>query len=104
MRNMTGTRTTEKRWIVLSQDGRHVTLGRHTDPSEEEIARAAEGLRSSGVGGWLAVTEGGYYTRGAVSILEVRELVPSPVAWRDAVRAFQAARIQIVEQAAPSTP
>jgi hypothetical protein len=91
---MTTSQARERRWIVLSHDGRHVTLGRHTDPSEEEISRAAEALRRSGLGGWLAVLEGIYYGRGPVSLMEVRELVPSPIAWQDAARAFQSIRSQ----------
>jgi hypothetical protein len=34
----------EKRWIVLADDGLHVTIGRHTDPSEDEIVRAGDAL------------------------------------------------------------
>ena len=29
----------DRRWIVLGEDGRIVTLGRATDPSEEEITQ-----------------------------------------------------------------
>ena len=53
--------TKERRWIVLGEDGRHVTIGRHTDPTDDELARAADALHTSGQGGWLAVTEGQYY-------------------------------------------
>ena len=92
--NMTSTPVKEKRWIVLGEDGRHATLGRHSDPTDEEISRAAESLRAAGLGGWLAVTEGSYYARGKVSVLQVRELVRSSVLWPEAVTAFQAARAQ----------
>ena len=33
-----------RRWIVLSEDGRHSTIGRHTDPTEEQLDLAANGL------------------------------------------------------------
>ena len=79
----------ERRWIVLGEDGRHVTLGRHTDPTTEEIGHAGAGLRAAGLGGWLAVMEGVYYrSRGGVSLMMVRELVPCRASWDEAVSAF----------------
>ena len=38
----------ETRWIVLGTDGRHVTMGRHTDPSPEEVEQAERGLAAQG--------------------------------------------------------
>lgn len=87
----------EKRWIVLSEDGRHATLGRYTDPTEDEIQRAAEGLRGAGIGGWLAVTEGVYYSRGRLSVLQVRELVHSEISWQDAVKSFLDMRAKAIQ-------
>jgi len=83
----------ERRWIILGEDGRHVTVGRHTDPTDDELARAAEALRASGQGGWLAVLEGHYYRpRERVSLMMVRELAPTNVAWTVAVEAFHGRR------------
>lgn len=78
----------EKRWIVLAEDGRHTTIGRHSDPTEDELMDAARGLASASLGGWLALTEGVYYSRGDVSIILVRELAPAKVAFDDAVQLF----------------
>lgn len=90
---MTAGASRERRWIVLGEDGRHVTLGRSTDPTAEEIARAGDGLRAAGVGGWLAVIEGVYYSsRGRVSLMMVRELAPCRASWVDAVAAFTGLR------------
>jgi len=82
----------ERRWIILCEDGRHVTVGRHADPDDDELARASEQLRSLGIGGWLAVLEGRYYGRAKVSIMMVRELTPTAAPWDTAVRAFLALR------------
>jgi hypothetical protein len=82
----------DMRWIVLGCDGRHVTLGRHTDPSAEEIERAAQALRATGMGGWLAVTEGTYYGHGRLSVMMVRELVPPERSWEEALAAFHETR------------
>jgi len=85
--------TRERRWIVLDEDGCHVTLGRHSDPTEAEIGEAAEALRRSGTGGWLAVTEGVYYQpRDTISLMMVRELAPGSASWDEAVAAFQRRR------------
>ena len=91
----------EKRWIVLADDGRHVTLGRHSDPSDEEIAQAANGLRRSGVGGWLAVLEGVYYGRGVLNVMMVREIAPPRAGWDDAVVLFRHLRLQATQTPAP---
>jgi len=56
--------TRERRWVVIGEDGRHATLGWHTDPSEEEINAAEAGLVALRTGGWLAVTEGGLILAG----------------------------------------
>ena len=67
----------EKRWIILTPDGGQVSIGRHTDPSDDEIEGAAGKLRQAGTGGWFAVMEGGYYGRRKVTLLMVREIVPA---------------------------
>ena len=43
----------DRRWVILGPDGRYVTLGRATDPSENEIQSAEEALRAQGSSGWL---------------------------------------------------
>jgi hypothetical protein len=90
----------ERRWIILGDDGWHVTVGRHTDPSPEEVDRAAEILRQTGAGGWLAVTDGLYYGRGGLSVMMVREIAPSRRTWEEALVLFHGTRKRSV--AAPS--
>ena len=82
----------EKRWIILGDDGRHATIGRHSDPSEEELIRATDALQANSQGGWLAVAEGRYYSGEKISVLMVRELAPPRVSWDEALAAFQTAR------------
>ena len=41
----------EMRWVILTPDGGHVSIGRHTDPSEDEIGAATGKLRPAGTGG-----------------------------------------------------
>ncbi|MGE0282183.1 MAG: hypothetical protein AB7P20_16440 [Rhizobiaceae bacterium] len=102
---MTTTSERERRWIVLSEDGRHVSVGRHTDPTEDEIARAGDGLRAANLGGWLAVMEGVYYrARARVSLIMVRELNPGRATWEEAVQAFTALRRAAVKPSPASTP
>jgi hypothetical protein len=82
----------EKRWIILTPDGGHVSIGRRTDPSDDEIEAAAGKLRQAGSGGWLAVMEGSYYGRRKVTLLMVRAIVPTGGGWETAVAAFEGAR------------
>jgi hypothetical protein len=55
---MTRSAPKERRWIILGEAGRVVTIGRHSDPTDDELAAAANSLRVTAQGGWLAVTEG----------------------------------------------
>jgi len=91
----------ERRWIVLGDDGRHVTLGRYTDPSEADFARAGSALQALGIGGWIAVLEGGYYTRNSGSLMMVREIGLPRQTWDAAVDTFNTIRRQAL--AKPST-
>jgi hypothetical protein len=80
----------ERRWVILGEDGRHVSIGRATDPSEAEIEAAGKSFEQTGMGGWLAVMEGVYYSRpGRVTLMMVREIARPAGAWDDAVTAFE---------------
>jgi hypothetical protein len=83
----------ERRWIVLGSDGRHVSLGRDSDPSPEEIEAAEAALLAQGHGGWLAVTSGAYWSRCArLEVLEVRLLGAPAATFAEAAAAFQRRR------------
>ena len=88
----------EKRWALITEDGRHSWLGRHTDPSEEQLTRASEALAQAGIAGWLAVTEGIYYGRGKLSVMMVKPL-NGEANWDTALTAFQELRHQQLSQA-----
>ena len=91
----------EKRWIILTPpDGGHVSIGRHTDPSEDEIEATAGKLRQAGTGGWPGMMEGSYYRCRKVTLLMVREIVPADGSWGSAVAAFERTR---QEAGAPPT-
>ena len=64
----------ERRWIVVVPDGRFTTLGRDSDPSDDEVKAAEHGLRTQGLAGWLAVMEGNPYLGAAPRLMEVRPL------------------------------
>jgi hypothetical protein len=87
----------ERRWIVLTEDGRHFALGRYTDPSLEEIATAEAGLSAQGLSGWLAVMEGSYYERANLLLMMVRPLCKPDRTFFEAEGAFLAARNTILE-------
>jgi hypothetical protein len=79
-------------WILLGTDGRHVTLGRHTDPTEEEIAAAEAGLAAQGMTGWLVLMKGGYYMRREPSLTLVRALANPGRTFEEAAADFEAKR------------
>jgi hypothetical protein len=90
----------ERRWIVLGEDGRHVSVGRYSDPSDAELVTVADALRAQNTGGWLAVMEG-VYSRGrtAPTLMMVRSLAPVTAAWDEAAAAFQERRMQALRAA-----
>jgi hypothetical protein len=78
----------ERRWIVLTEDGKHITLGRYTDPSPEEIATSEAGLAAQGLSGWLAVMKGNYYGSDEPSLMMVRPLCNPKRHFAEAVDRF----------------
>ena len=83
----------EARWIILGTDGRHVTVGRHSDPSPEEIDQAEAALAASGQAGWLVLMKGGYYQqRLKPSLMMVRPLCDPQPPWSEAVAVFEKLR------------
>jgi hypothetical protein len=84
---------TSRSWIVLGQDGRHVTLGRAAPPTDEEIAAASDALSAQGLGGWIVTIDGSYWSRGRVMLGPVQTIgVAADLDWPAAVAAFEAIR------------
>ncbi len=83
----------ERRWIILAQDGRHVTMGRAAPPSEAEVETAAAALAAQGLAGWLATLDGNYWSRRRVVLAAVQTLGDgAALDWPAAITAFEAAR------------
>jgi hypothetical protein len=83
----------EKRWAIIGEDGRHVWLGRHSDPSEAEIANAEAALVKQGLAGFLAITEGDYWARrGRMGFVMVKPLAAPSASFDAATAAFLALR------------
>lgn len=93
------TRAREVRWIVLVTDGRHVTVGRHSDPSPAEIADAESQLARQGFAGWLAIMRGDYHGSGALEFVLVRPLANPTTPWDDAVLLLEARRAELLRAA-----
>jgi hypothetical protein len=84
---------TERRWIILAQDGRHVTMGRAAPPCEAEVEAAAAALAAQGLTGWLATLDGNYWSRRRVALVPVQTLGDgASLDWPAAITAFEAAR------------
>ncbi|MBP0447436.1 hypothetical protein J8J14_21995 [Roseomonas sp. SSH11] len=89
----------ERRWLLLADTGDHSWLGRATKPSEDEIGAAEASLRRVGTGGFLVVSEGDYWSKGPLTLLEVRRLNGPGASFDAAVSAFLAKRRMAVENA-----
>jgi hypothetical protein len=94
-------RARQKTWAIISEDGRHVWLGRHSDPTEEEIARAEHQLAAQGLAGWVAIVEGDYWARrGKLGFVMVRPLASPASSFEAGVAAFEDARKAALAQLA----
>jgi len=88
-----GPKVLERRWIILAQDGRHVTMGRAAPPSETEVEAAAAALTAQRLAGWLATLDGNYWSRRRVTLAPVQMLGDgAALDWPAAITAFEAAR------------
>lgn len=92
MPNASTTHARERRWLLLAEEGSHSWLGRATDPDEDDIARAEASLERAGVGGWIAVSEGDYWGRREMTLLQVRQLGTPKVSFEEAADAFMERR------------
>lgn len=82
----------QRRWVVLGTDGLYVTLGRATDPTEDEIQRAETALLARGAPSWLAIMSRSPYGKRASDLMVIRPLVQPQTAFDDAAAAFCRAR------------
>jgi len=79
----------DARTIILAEDGRFVTLGRHSSPTEEEIAEASAVMAANEIGGWLATMDRGFYGARCPKLVMIRQVSPTRSSWDDAERAFR---------------
>jgi len=89
---MRKTKQSDRRWVILGEDGRFVTLGRASDPTPEEIARSEQALQATGTAGWLAVMDGTPYAARPPALMAVRPLAGPVGSFESAVGAFRRAR------------
>ena len=90
----------QQRWIVLDADGRHMSLGRATSPTEVEIIGVSDALTAQGLSGWLAYMQGDYYRRGKVTLVPLQRIGAAHEAdWQAALAGFQHLRGLALAQA-----
>ncbi len=78
----------DPRWVLLTESGEYSTLGRHREPSEEDIIAAESSLVRAGRSGWLAIMSHSVHTLVPPELLMVRPLCNPQTAFVDAVQAF----------------
>lgn len=80
----------DRRWVVIGEDGRYVTLGRAADPTESELRDVERQLSAQGMGGWLAVMSSSPYGPTAPALMMVRPLASPSRPWGVAEQACRA--------------
>jgi hypothetical protein len=87
------TRHAETRYLIIAEDGRHVTLGRAYAPTPEEIEKCSEGLAKQGLAGWYTIMRGDYWGRREPALEAVQEVgMPIACNWQTATANFKADR------------
>ena len=79
--------------MLLAETGAHAWIGRHSDPTEDELAGMGTELTRQGLGGWLCVVEGQYWSEGPLTVLEVSRLAKGGI-FSEAAERFQARRCE----------
>lgn len=79
------------RWILLREDGQHVSLGNY-EPKPEELDGMAKSVRLTGFGGWVVEMAGVYYGRRKLTLTARHTLGAPSESWDAAVAAFLAIR------------
>jgi hypothetical protein len=79
----------DPRWVLLTEAGEYSTLGRHREPSEEDIATAEVALAWAGRSGWLAVMSHSVHARTPPELVMVRPLRQPQTTFEDAVQALR---------------
>ncbi len=77
----------DRRWVLVGEDGRYATLGRAVDPTEGELRAVERQLIAQGIGGWLAVMSASPYGSVMPSLMMVRPLASPSRPWDAAERA-----------------
>lgn len=79
--------SSDRRWVIVSEDGRYTTIGRASDPTDAQLREAEDALRRQGLAGWLAVMSGSAYGRKVPSLMVVRPLASPTKSWHEASHA-----------------
>lgn len=87
----------EKRWMVLVANGQHSWLGRHSDPSEDELLAVSRAMAKLGTAAWLCMAEGNFWADGYYAVLQVKPLNGTGD-FDAALEAFLAKRRETLEQ------
>lgn len=83
--------SSDRRWVLVAEDGRYSTMGRASNPTDAEVEEAEDALRRQGLSGWLAVMSGSAYGSKVPSLMAVRPLASPTKRWEDASAACLAA-------------
>jgi hypothetical protein len=84
--------SSDRRWVVITPEGQVATVGRASDPSENELAALEQALLSRCKGGWLAIQSHSLYQASFPEFVEVRRLGEPAETFESAVQALRSSR------------
>jgi hypothetical protein len=89
MPTATGHRDSPATYIVLGDDGRHISLSRVLPPDPATARDIGDKLQRDGRGGWVVRMDGDYWAKTFdVALSEPVSIAPSASSWGEACEAF----------------
>lgn len=95
----------ETRHILIALDGRHIWMGRHTAPSQEELHKNRVTLEAMGITAWHGTYEGDYWSRKGGKFTDMQLLTTGlpGASLEEAVAAFQGKHVEALNAADPES-
>lgn len=79
----------DPRWIILFESGEYMLMGRHRQPSVDELREMEARMTERSVRGWLAVMDRSEYAPGEPEFVMIKAIGDPLASFEDAVINFR---------------
>ena len=79
----------DPRWIILLESGEYALMGRHSEPTLDELHEMETRMAATGVRGWLAIMDRSEYASGTPEFHMIRPILAPGTSFEAAVAKFR---------------